>query len=1176
MGVNRHNGDMSLSIFGGMILRSALLTILLAGCSLLAVGQNGLPFMTDIELNRQFSDSRIGSIVQDGEESMYFSTSRGLLKYDGSRWNRISTQSPALTVHYHEVSGRMFVGLQEGAAEILVSDSGTYIVKDIPGVATNQPINQILSVDGNLYFIGESEVFVKNSLTTAEAKRSEFDEMLISGAFINNKSLYLLFFRDGLFKWTEDNLKVVGDYVSVAEEQMLFSFETNSGTFIGFESDLVFQFRNNKIQPVKQHLQKFLSENLLSDGLLLNDSLMALSTLAGGAVVANVKTHDIQYRFDYSSGAKDNEIFCLGTDRDKGLWLAYEEGLTRVDLLQPVRSFSAYPGLDGNITSSLMANGQLHVGTGNGVFVLKKATSQAEMKRMMDEMVRKREASKARQTATYTPPPQPKPQTRRNESVSLLDRFKENPEEVKKELTKKEIRELKRELRKQRKADRKNKKPGEAIEDFFKGGNQEEQQRPEKTESSGPDPMKGLIPDPTTGPSGSGMTAPPGSGGTKRSKPTVLTKAQAAQEVEEQQQKLKTLRNSYLFKKVEGIDVKCRQLIELKSQVFAATNNGLYLIQGESAKNLTPGLYVNNVSVSTGGNKLLLATMEGVQELTQQADGWIATPLNDTIQFVAYNVVEDSENSVWAGTDNGAFRYFLDEVKYYPLPEVANERVLVTNVYGKVHFLLPSALYHYLSDSDTILPATLPEVPSSDRLEYLFGTDGRIWMKSSYSWHVLNGDEYLQMLPYLELFEDIRHIDTDKDRNIYVVDGGKNVYTLQYRSSEADYEFNVYIRKVADVEGNAFSMEEMTIETDGSSLIFSVSAPFYLKNKGTEYQYRIEGLRDSWSRWSTNSEIDPGNIPPGDYMLQVRARNILGEVSEIKTLAFSVPKPLYLRWYFLVLYVVLLSLMVWGIIKYRERSLKETQRILEAEVEKRTADLAKAKERTEELLLNILPNETAQELKTNGRATARHYNQVSVLFTDFKGFTAFAESKKPQDLVDELHRYFVMFDEIIEKYNLEKIKTIGDAYMCAGGVPIRNNSNAIAITLAALEIRDFIKQETEDKLKTGEDALEIRIGIHTGPLTAGVVGLKKFAYDIWGDTVNMASRMESSSEVGKVNVSGTTHELIKKYFETHHRGKVEAKGKGLVDMYFVNSIKPEFSEDGEGTVPNKGLIEIVS
>jgi class 3 adenylate cyclase len=287
-------------------------------------------------------------------------------------------------------------------------------------------------------------------------------------------------------------------------------------------------------------------------------------------------------------------------------------------------------------------------------------------------------------------------------------------------------------------------------------------------------------------------------------------------------------------------------------------------------------------------------------------------------------------------------------------------------------------------------------------------------------------------------------------------------------------------------------------------------------------------------------------------------------------------KPLWQRWYAILSYVLAAVGVILLIIKARERSLKETQRELEEKVQERTADLAREKELTERLLLNILPKETADELQKRGKATARHYNQVTVLFTDFKGFTRFAESTRPEDLVQELDRCFIAFDDIIEKYSLEKIKTIGDAYMCAGGVPIRNTNNAVVIVLAALEIRDFMLRLQQEKQQRNERFWEIRLGINTGPLTAGVVGKKKFAYDIWGDTVNTASRMESCSEPGKVNISASTYELVKDYFDCTYRGKFDAKGKGEVDMYFVNGIRKDFSENGDGVSPNTALLQVVA
>ncbi len=211
----------------------------------------------------------------------------------------------------------------------------------------------------------------------------------------------------------------------------------------------------------------------------------------------------------------------------------------------------------------------------------------------------------------------------------------------------------------------------------------------------------------------------------------------------------------------------------------------------------------------------------------------------------------------------------------------------------------------------------------------------------------------------------------------------------------------------------------------------------------------------------------------------------------------------------------------------------------------------KAKKRSDELLLNILPEETAEELKETGTAKTKSFSSVSVLFTDFKNFTIASEKLTPEELVAEINHCYSAFDRIVTKYGVEKIKTIGDSYMCAGGLPVSNTTHPFDIVAAGLEMVQFIEDNKNDRIQKGQPYFELRCGIHTGPVVAGIVGIKKFAYDIWGDTVNTASRMESSGHVGKVNISGTTYEIVKDKFTCVHRGKIEAKNKGFIDMYFV-------------------------
>ena len=208
-------------------------------------------------------------------------------------------------------------------------------------------------------------------------------------------------------------------------------------------------------------------------------------------------------------------------------------------------------------------------------------------------------------------------------------------------------------------------------------------------------------------------------------------------------------------------------------------------------------------------------------------------------------------------------------------------------------------------------------------------------------------------------------------------------------------------------------------------------------------------------------------------------------------------------------------------------------------------------QRSESLLLNILPALVAEELKQQGRTHARLYDDVSVLFADFVGFSSIAEMLSPQQLVTELDTCFKAFDHIIAKYNLEKIKTIGDAYMCAGGLPNGGGAQLRDMVNAARDMQGWLREWNLDRDQQGLPRFDARIGIHSGPVVAGVVGSKKFAFDIWGDTVNIAARVEQAGEGGKINISGTAYEVIKAQFNCEYRGKIAAKNKGEIDMYYV-------------------------
>lgn len=364
-----------------------------------------------------------------------------------------------------------------------------------------------------------------------------------------------------------------------------------------------------------------------------------------------------------------------------------------------------------------------------------------------------------------------------------------------------------------------------------------------------------------------------------------------------------------------------------------------------------------------------------------------------------------------------------------------------------------------------------------------------------------------------------------------------------------------------DFSTNQEEVKYISIEYSNNDIIFEMSP-----DTACSYQYLLEGFERQWSPWRNISFKEYTNLPAGKFTFRVRYIISGSDGGELPLFIIRV-KPI---WYksvpalaiYAALVLALAFLISWLLRAKLKRELDSLSKVLN----KRTDDLMKEKAKTEELLARVLPRNTASEIIEKGKATKIKYNFVTVLFSDIQGFTKIAEEMNPEVLIDELDKFFFYFDSVVEKYGIEKIKTIGDAYMCAGGIPEKNRTNPVEVILAALEMRSYMARLKATSELAGMKYWDIRIGIHTGTVVAGVVGQKKLSYDIWGDTVNTASRMESSGDAGKINISGTTYEFVKEFFTCEYRGKMPVKYKGELEMYFVNGIKEGLSD--ENGMPN--------
>ena len=646
------------------------------------------------------------------------------------------------------------------------------------------------------------------------------------------------------------------------------------------------------------------------------------------------------------------------------------------------------------------------------------------------------------------------------------------------------------------------------------------------------------------------------------------------------------------------------------TSIYKGSANKLHRI-GRRADIILAGLESGAllIKMDTSGKEVRFNKPELIKEINQRV----------------ISIGETKKNEIWLGTQYNGVIFLKENIlpndsighNYKPIfytkynNHLINGSVFINDYFGRLLFTCENGLF-YFTDNGFFKPynKTLNNILVNRGIVTVFKQDmkGNLWLQGTLK---SNGEKIIVCIIKKSKTERVfrtlpfKPIPKAEIWNFYTEKNGitwlcSDEGLFRYNSNISYYyqkEFNTLVRNVfLETDSlyyggydTAFKQpfnsilsptkdpikEGNKIKHSYNSVLFKFASLFFYDESQNKYKYYLEGFDKKWSDWSSENKKEYTNLPSGKYKFRVYSKNIFEKEGKEDFFEFEILSPWYRTFWVYLLYLIILGCFVYLIIKFGNKKLVEAKLRLENLVQERTAEivlqkreLEKEKEKSDRLLLNILPYKIAEELKENGFAKAKHYEQVSVMFADFTGFTQIAEQMEPEELIKELNKCFVYFDEVCVRHNLEKIKTVGDSYMCAGGIPIKNCTNPVDIILAALEMIDFIKKLNEEQEKKGVTKWHIRIGINTGEIIAGVVGKKKFAYDIWGDTVNTASRLETTSEPDKINISGSTYKFVNDFFVCEYRGKVAAKHKGVVDMNFVYRIKPELSHDEEGYIPN--------
>ena len=599
-----------------------------------------------------------------------------------------------------------------------------------------------------------------------------------------------------------------------------------------------------------------------------------------------------------------------------------------------------------------------------------------------------------------------------------------------------------------------------------------------------------------------------------------------------------------------------RLLHSAYNQTIAAGPDGLYLIRGDRSLTLDKKSFTGILILRQGS--LLASGSHGLLRYDQKGPDWIMTIVDPSLTH-AHSFVEFRNRQLFL-CKNGVFQLTRRAGSAQPLQFQTGELLVrLINLENELLLVGSKQVYRYDEAEETFHP--LPQnglgsllieseliIPLGQDKYWLLKYHGVDRSRVVYTRRLKGPEDEQFSFPVLQNLGEI--VKLHYQDSILYLTGKDKISFFDIRSLQSTPMTDRVQIDQAQVNDHLIQFSFKGLE---------------LQNKPEPlFRQRIMPGEGDWSEWHRNRSYTVSGMKPGNYTIEAEAMDLYGRISQPGSMIFSIPTPFYARWWSFVVYGFLFLVGLFLLRKWRLLGYQRAVSRVSARMESRIESLAAEKEQSDKLVAEILPKETARQMKSTGRAKWDKYERVTVLFSDIQGFTKIAEEMNPEALIDELDHFFFHFDSVVEKYNIEKIKTIGDAYMAAGGIPHKNSTNPVEVVLAALEMQSYMQQLKSSRT----DIWDLRIGIHTGPVIAGVVGHKKVSYDIWGDTVNTASRMESSGVPGKINISGITYSMVKDFFLCEYRGKLPVKYKGNIDMYFVKGLRPELSVDLK-EIPNK-------
>ena len=947
--------------------------------------QEGAPLLTHFKESKDIENQN-WAICQDINHVMLFANRKGILSFDGQDWLSIRIPNIPFSMHSNPRNGKIYIGGDNSYGLLERDLTGSYKYVSLSGNASDLGIiTQIVFKDSVAWFYGEKSISRQNLENgKLELRLNSKEDNPFTGMFVTPKNTFINVMNKGLYRLESDTLSPVVTGYLTEKVDVLFALPYNkSMVLVGLSNGKLSLFDGIKYYDYKINDDGYLKVNILSEAIAIGDNIYAFSTLDGGALVVDKISGKILFTINNQNELPDDEIFAMGLDNSGGLWLSHQYGLTRADLNLPVANFSIYPGLKGNLTTSLMHNNELYVATSEGVFYLTKVEDYSEMQLLTNS----------------------KPEGNFSESVNQSGQ----PREAK--------------------SSRKN------IFTRIFGKKIVKDKNASKASSIGPET--------------------------------------ADRDNLEREEYLRGTGNklnstNYIFKKVEGFNEKCRQLVSTGNGVLASTNKGLLVINNHKAEIIAGNRYINFISWKPVDKKYYIAARDGYFSVRYQNGRWFSESFDRGFTDAVYSVIKTDNNTLWLGIDNAALRVDIskgyDALKYtrVGIKNDFPQRYVVDFINDTVYLYSEAGIYYYDNTSEIFIQSGPDKSSSASKMKYLYPLSNMPWIR--------RGDEWIYLLPVnkviekemslFKIFNDPISVNVGNN-NLWVIDGENRIFRIDLnKPSKINPAIDVFVKRIYDERETTFNLSNIVFNRGDNIINFDIVAPTYLKQNTTQYQYTINKLYPDWSPWAVRTNYNIRIPVPGKYTLKVRAKDLWGNIGEPVSVKFVIKASFTRTPIFYVLSGSLILIFLFLIIRLREQQLQKKNKFLEEKVKQRTAEIEAQKQ---EITSSI---EYASRIQMAMLPVDEHFKTS---FSDY--FIIF----KPRDIVSG-DFYWIGEDEKNIFFTVADCTGHGvpGAFMSTLGIStlneiITNNHNLHANTVLEL-LRDKIKTALHQTGKDGEAA----------------------------------------------------------------------------------------------------------